>query len=113
MLKKRPRRPERSTESASTLTMHNVIVSGRRTSVRLEPMMWQSLQDIAHRSGRSLTEIITDINRQRAASSLTSAIRVFIVSYYRGEVERAAAGWAASEFEATHFVGPQSAEAAR
>lgn len=68
----------------SSLVIRNVVVGGRRTSVRLEPVMWEALHDIAGRDGRSIHQIVTDIDRDRTASSLTAAIRVYIVDYYWG-----------------------------
>lgn len=67
----------------SSLVIRNVVVAGRRTSVRLEPVMWDALYDIARRQGRSIHQIVTDIDRDRTASSLTAAIRVYIVDFYR------------------------------
>src|SRR5437762_7892724 len=67
----------------STLQSRNIIVSGHRTSMRLEPAMWRALSDIAEREGRSLHELCTMVHRLRRRSSLTSAVRVFILSYYR------------------------------
>ena len=61
-----------------------VIISGRRTSVRLEPVMWEAVHDIAARQGRSIGELLTEIERDRPARNLTSAIRVYVVEYYRG-----------------------------
>jgi predicted DNA-binding ribbon-helix-helix protein len=65
------------------LVIHNVVVAGRRTSVRLEPLMWDALRDIAHRLGATTHDLVTEIDRERTASSLTAAIRVFIVDFYR------------------------------
>jgi predicted DNA-binding ribbon-helix-helix protein len=79
-----PRRSPRNGEkSPSSLVIHNVVVSGRRTSVRLEPVMWEALQDIARRQERTIHDVVTQIDRERTASSLTAAIRVFIVAFYR------------------------------
>jgi predicted DNA-binding ribbon-helix-helix protein len=65
------------------LQNRNVMISGRRTSVRLEPQMWDALQEIARRERRSINEVASLIDAQRHGSSLTAAIRVFIVSYFR------------------------------
>lgn len=65
------------------LRSQNLIVSGRRTSIRLEPQMWEALEEIGRREGRTIGEIATLVNRQRHQSSLTAAMRVFIVSYFR------------------------------
>src|SRR5271169_6544584 len=79
-----PRRTGRNQESApSSLVIHNIVVAGHRTSVRLEPVMWDALRDIAQRLGATLHDLVTDIDRERTASSLTAAIRVFIVDFYR------------------------------
>jgi predicted DNA-binding ribbon-helix-helix protein len=79
-----PRRPRRFHGSTpSSLVIHNVVVAGRRTSVRLEPLMWDALQDIAHQLRLTLHDLVTGIDRERTASSLTAAIRVFIVDFYR------------------------------
>lgn len=72
--------------SPSSLAIHNVVVAGHRTSVRLEPVMWEALQEIARRQGLSVHDLVTEIDRQRAESSLTAAIRVYIVNFYRGTV---------------------------
>ncbi len=67
----------------STLRSGNVTVDGRRTSIRLEPAMWQALREISAREGKTLHALVTEIERERAQSSLTAAIRVFLLDYFR------------------------------
>ena len=67
----------------SPLVTRNVSVSGRRTSVRLEPDLWEALRDIAAREDRSMNEICSDIDRTRGDTSLTSAMHIYIVNYFR------------------------------
>ena len=67
----------------STLRSGNVTVAGRRTSIRLEPAMWQALGEISAREGKTMHELVTQIERGRAQSSLTAAIRVFLLDYFR------------------------------
>jgi predicted DNA-binding ribbon-helix-helix protein len=67
----------------STLVLGNIVVAGHRTSVRLEPAIWEALEDILRRESKTLNELVTEIERARTASSLTAAIRVFVVRYYR------------------------------
>lgn len=91
-----PRRSLRDRDkSLSSLVIRNVVVAGRRTSVRLEPVMWEALQDIARRQERTIHDLVTQIDRERTASTLTAAIRVYIVGFYRAaaglEPRRAAA----------------------
>jgi len=80
-----PRRPTRGFErTPSSLVIRNVVVAGHRTSVRLEPTMWEALHDIARQLGMPIHEVVTQIDRHRTASTLTAAIRVYIVDFYRG-----------------------------
>jgi len=67
---------------ASTLVNRNVTVAGRRTSMRLEPAMWEALQQICRREGKTLNQLVTEIDRQRDESSLTAAIRVYLLQYF-------------------------------
>ena len=65
------------------LICRNVTVSGRRTSLRMEPLLWDSLKDICDRENCTLNELCTMIDRRRGDANLTASIRVFIVSYFR------------------------------
>jgi predicted DNA-binding ribbon-helix-helix protein len=94
------RAPHAREPSPSSLAIRNVVVAGHRTSVRLEPMMWDALREIAGRRGMSLNDLVTEIDRDRAASGLTAAIRVYIVGYYRSAA--AAGGGGGGEQRAQH-----------
>ena len=68
----------------TTLISRNITIQRRRTSVRLEPEMWNALGDIAAREGCSIHDICTLVSlRKNASTSLTAAIRVFLMLYYR------------------------------
>jgi predicted DNA-binding ribbon-helix-helix protein len=67
----------------STLVSRNVNLQDRRTSVRLEPAMWEALDEICRREGTSINDLVGLIDRQRRESKLTAAIRVFVMAYYR------------------------------
>ncbi len=88
-----PRRPpHRRTSIPSSLVIRNVVVAGHRTSVRLEPTMWEALREIARQRETNLNELVTEIDRRRDASSLTAAIRVYIVDFYRSAAAQGARG---------------------
>lgn len=61
----------------------NINVSGRRTSVRMEPVMWASLNEIRDREGLTMNQICSLVDSLRGDMGLTAALRVFIISYYR------------------------------
>lgn len=65
------------------LICRNVTVSGRRTSLRMEPLLWDALKDICDREDCSLNELCTMIDERRGSANLTASLRVFIISYYR------------------------------
>jgi predicted DNA-binding ribbon-helix-helix protein len=67
----------------STLISRNISLEDRRTSIRLEPEMWDALHEICAREGRSMHEICTVIDRQRNQSGLTAGVRVYILTYFR------------------------------
>jgi predicted DNA-binding ribbon-helix-helix protein len=80
------REPENKSSSGtgSYLVNGNLVVSGRRTSVRLEKEMWAALEDIAKREGYTLNGLASRIDRRkRSGQSFTSAIRVYLMLYYR------------------------------
>ncbi|HJT07434.1 MAG TPA: ribbon-helix-helix domain-containing protein [Stellaceae bacterium] len=68
--------------AGSTLINRNVTVAGHRTSIRLEPAMWEALRQICEREHKPCNELVTEIDRQRVESSLTAAIRVYLLRYF-------------------------------
>jgi len=68
----------------SSLVSRNLVIDGKRTSARLEPDMWAALFDIVRREGRSAHEVCTMVNSHKPDDcTLTAAIRVFIMAYFR------------------------------
>ena len=75
---------ENIAERKSTLINRNIIVLGKRTSVRLERTLWKAIKEIADRERCTIHDICSLIKlRKKENTSLTAAIRVFIVFYYR------------------------------
>jgi predicted DNA-binding ribbon-helix-helix protein len=70
----------------STLLNKNVRVNRHRTSLRLEPEFWDALGDICAREGTTVHTVASAIADHRKGGSLTSAIRVFVVLYFRALV---------------------------
>ncbi|WP_322096679.1 ribbon-helix-helix domain-containing protein [Pelagibius sp.] len=67
----------------TTLISRNVTLTDRRTSIRLEPEMWDALNEICKRESRTVHDICTQVDRERTQSGLTAGVRVFILNYYR------------------------------
>jgi predicted DNA-binding ribbon-helix-helix protein len=74
-------------ENNSILESRNVTVGNKRTSMRLEPQMWDAIEQIAVREGVTINNLCTQIDKRRSDRTLpvglTSATRIFIISYFR------------------------------
>src|SRR5262249_1590331 len=73
------------------LTLHNIRVNGRRTSVRLEPVMWDALKDVAQRKDMTINELASEIEGSFIGLNLTSAIRSYLIQFYIDFANRRAA----------------------
>lgn len=83
---------EGGSKEQPSLICRNVTVRGRRTSLRMEPYMWDSLKDICEREKLTLNQLCTEVDRRRGRSNLTASIRVFIVTYFREAMKRTNVG---------------------
>ncbi|WP_372393784.1 ribbon-helix-helix domain-containing protein (plasmid) [Azospirillum sp. HJ39] len=69
-----------------TQVRKTVYVGERRSTMNLEPEMWEALDDICVRETLTLNRILT-LLASRRPRNLTGAVRVFIVSYLRGAAQ--------------------------
>lgn len=67
----------------NSLISRNVTINGRRTSIRLEQENWEALEEICHRESMNVHQLCDLVEKNRHISNRTSAIRAFIVSYFR------------------------------
>jgi predicted DNA-binding ribbon-helix-helix protein len=76
---KNPRPDERS-----SLVIRNVKVHGHRTSVRLEPQMWDSMTEICRREFCTPDDVCSYVaERKSPQGSLSSSLRAFMLDYFR------------------------------
>jgi predicted DNA-binding ribbon-helix-helix protein len=60
---------------------------GVRTSVSLDPIMWEAFCEIADYQGKTATQLVNEIDRDRDRDiALSAAIRVYVVEFYRARV---------------------------
>jgi predicted DNA-binding ribbon-helix-helix protein len=69
--------------SSSRLVNRNVTASRGRTSMRLEPELWNALEEVCHRENKTLGEVVKEIERLGHPGGRTSAVRVHLISYFR------------------------------
>ncbi|MGY0793231.1 ribbon-helix-helix domain-containing protein [Azospirillum argentinense] len=71
--------------------LKNVCVAGKRTSMRLEPAFWDALTEIAQREGLTVGALCTRLAERVEAldtNSLSSAVRVYVMEYFRAASPR-------------------------
>ncbi len=68
-----------------SLPSRNIVVYGKRTSVRLDALSLRALYDAADREHVSVNELCTLIQERgrRDGYTLTAAIRIYLLSYFR------------------------------
>lgn len=72
----------------SSLETYSVKVAGRWTTVRLEAELMAALKQIALSEGCEISDICTRVAGERRTGSLTSALRLYVVRYYRERTTR-------------------------
>ena len=60
-------------------------IAGHSTSISLEAPFWDALKDAAASRGTSLAALVEDIDKQRGSAGLSSAVRIWILDYYRSQ----------------------------
>src|SRR5450631_1815524 len=84
-----------TTVTVSRLINRNVVAERGRTSMRLEPELWEALLEICAREGQDMRSLVRKVEQNGHAGGRTSAVRVFVLSYFRDaatEAGHAAAG---------------------
>jgi predicted DNA-binding ribbon-helix-helix protein len=69
--------------TVSRLVNRNVVAERGRTSMRLEPELWEALLEICEREGQDMSSLVRKVEQNGHAGGRTSAVRVFVMSYFR------------------------------
>jgi predicted DNA-binding ribbon-helix-helix protein len=67
----------------SPVVKRSIVIAGHKTSVSLEDAFWQSLKQIAGERDLTLSDLVASIDTDRRQGNLSSAIRLFVLDYYR------------------------------
>jgi predicted DNA-binding ribbon-helix-helix protein len=71
----------------SAVIKRSVRVAGHKTSVSLEDAFWRGLKEIAGEHHVLLSDLIDRIDSDRQPANLSSAIRLFVLDFYREQRE--------------------------
>jgi predicted DNA-binding ribbon-helix-helix protein len=67
----------------SLVVKHSIMVGGHKTSVSLEEAFWREVKQISGERGKTTSELVSEIDRHRQHRNLSSAIRLFVLDYFR------------------------------
>ena len=74
----------------SLVVKRSIIIGGHKTSVSLEHAFWQAFKDIAALRNMTLSDLLMSIDAERNGN-LSSAIRLFVLEFYRSQIPATAA----------------------
>ena len=87
----------------SPVRKRSIVINGHKTSISLEDAFFSALKEISKQRRSSLAELITEVDRTRTEGNLSSALRLFVLDFYRSE----------AKLEARHSTKPESQRLAR
>lgn len=77
---------------SSPVVKRSIVIAGHKTSVSLEDAFWQGLKEIANGLELTLSDLVATIDTDRHGGNLSSAIRLFVLDYYRGRASAQLSG---------------------
>ncbi|MET0277714.1 MAG: ribbon-helix-helix domain-containing protein [Pseudorhodoplanes sp.] len=67
----------------SSVVRRTIMIGRHKTSVSLEDAFWNGLKEIYRQQDMTLIDLVGEIDSNRQHSNLSSAIRLFVLDYYR------------------------------
>ncbi|MEJ2374416.1 MAG: ribbon-helix-helix domain-containing protein [Pseudolabrys sp.] len=72
----------------SAVVNRSVVIGGRKTTVSLEDAFWDGLEEIAKSRNVTISHLLSSINMGRRRGTLSSAIRLCVLGYYKGAAQQ-------------------------
>ena len=69
----------------TVIIKRSIVIAGHKTSVSLEDAFRNDLKEIAHTQRTTLSGLVAHIDGARKRSNLSSAIRLFVLEYFRSQ----------------------------
>ncbi len=92
----------------SPVVKRSIVIAGHKTSVSLEDAFWKGLKDIAGGRDTTLSDLVASIDTERRHGNLSSAIRLFVLDYYRNQAGDEQGGRDGTREMASNRLVPQS-----
>ena len=74
----------------SFVIKRSIVIAGHRTSVSVEDAFWEGLKEIAKERHEGLAQLVASIDADRQHANLSSAIRLYVLGFYRDQHQRGA-----------------------
>jgi predicted DNA-binding ribbon-helix-helix protein len=71
----------------SAVVKRSIVIAGHKTSVSLEDLFWKQLKEISHKQEETVSDLVAKIDKEREHNNLSSAIRVFVLTYVSEQAE--------------------------
>ena len=69
----------------SPVVKRSIVIGGHKTSVSLEDAFWKGLKEVAGERDMTLSDLVAAIDTDRQHGNLSSAIRLFVLDFYRSQ----------------------------
>jgi predicted DNA-binding ribbon-helix-helix protein len=83
----------------SLVIKRSIVIAGHKTSVSLEDAFWDGLKEIAGSRDTTLSDLVAAIDSERQHGNLSSAIRLFVLDFYRNQIPQVVRSPGLVEFE--------------
>jgi predicted DNA-binding ribbon-helix-helix protein len=70
----------------SLVAKRSIVIAGHKTSVSLEDQFWTALKEVAAHRDLTVSELVGAIDDDRQHGNLSSAIRLFVLRFYRDQL---------------------------
>jgi predicted DNA-binding ribbon-helix-helix protein len=70
----------------SPVAKRSIVIGGHKTSVSLEEAFWSGMKEIAGARSVTLSDLVSEIDRNRDQGNLSSAIRLQVLAHYRDQM---------------------------
>ena len=67
----------------SPVVKRSIVVASHKTSVSLEEAFWNGMKEISGLRNMTLSELVGEIDGNRQQGNLSSAIRLFVLDYFK------------------------------
>ena len=74
----------------SPVVKRSIVLQGHKTSVSLEDEFWKGLKEIAGKRLMTLSALVDGIDANRQQGNLSSALRLFVLDFYRSQIPEVA-----------------------